>query len=99
MVRRDRWRKLARFAAVALLAGVGVASWWWLHDRTAGRVFRLGYELSPPGQLLDTNNLPAGPVPEAIREAARRRGIQLEWVFAPEGPDKRSPQSVSTFGR
>jgi signal transduction histidine kinase/CheY-like chemotaxis protein len=71
-----------------MLAGLGVASWWWLHDRTAGRVFRMGYELSPPGQLLDANNLPTGPVPEAIREAARRRGIQLEWVFAPEGPDK-----------
>jgi signal transduction histidine kinase/ActR/RegA family two-component response regulator len=71
-----------------MLAGVGVASWWWLHDRTAGRVFRMGHQFSPPGQLLDPDNRPIGPVPEAVREAAARRGIQLEWVFAPEGPDK-----------
>ncbi len=48
----------------------------------------MGYQYSPPGQLLDAGNRPAGPIPEAVREAAGRAGIQLDWILAPEGPDK-----------
>src|SRR5689334_6969225 len=82
------WRKRAwTVAALAVLCAVA-AGWWWRHDRTQGRVFRIGHQASPPGQLLDARNRPVGPIPEALTEAARLTGIQLEWVFAPEGPDK-----------
>jgi signal transduction histidine kinase len=88
MAGKQSWRTRAGVAlAVAVVIGVG-AAWWLLHDRTRGRVFRMGYQLSPPGQLLDAQNRPAGAIPEAILTAANQRGVQLEWVFSPEGPDK-----------
>jgi signal transduction histidine kinase/ActR/RegA family two-component response regulator len=75
--------------AIAILAlGAMGAAWWLLRDRTHDRVFRMGYQYSPPGQLLDAHNGPSGPVPEAIKEAAARKGIRLEWVLDEGGPDK-----------
>ncbi|MCL4840851.1 MAG: response regulator [Bryobacteraceae bacterium] len=55
---------------------------------SASRVFRMGYEHSPPVQLVDSDGQIRGPVHEVLSEAAARRGIQLEWVHAPEGPDR-----------
>ncbi|MCL4796364.1 MAG: response regulator [Bryobacteraceae bacterium] len=49
---------------------------------------RVGYEYSPPVQLVDEQGRVRGPVFEVISEAARRRGLQLEWVYCPEGPDR-----------
>jgi len=51
-----------------------------LEPRLAGRTFRIGYEYSPPNQLLAADGSPAGPVIDILREAARRTGIRLEWV-------------------
>jgi signal transduction histidine kinase/ActR/RegA family two-component response regulator len=84
----DRSRRYVRLAFVLLLAGIAGTGWWRFHDRTEGRVFRMGYQYSPPGQLLDAQGKPSGPIAEALREAAERTGIQLQWVLAPEGPDK-----------
>jgi signal transduction histidine kinase/ActR/RegA family two-component response regulator len=81
-------RRYAPIAAVALAIAAAGTLWWRFHDRTHDRVFRIGYQYSPPGQLLDPHNGPTGPVPEAVSEAARSHGIRLEWVFSPEGPDK-----------
>jgi signal transduction histidine kinase/ActR/RegA family two-component response regulator len=55
---------------------------------SASRVFRMGYEHSPPVQLVDQDGQIRGPVHEVLSEAAARRGIRLEWVHAPEGPDR-----------
>src|SRR5437764_6082429 len=84
----DKTRMKTRIEiGILALCAIG-AAWWLFHDRTRDRVFRMGYQYSPPGQLLDGHNGPAGPIPEAIAEAAARKGIRLEWVLAPEGPDK-----------
>jgi hypothetical protein len=84
----ENWRRIAWTAALGATLCAAVAAWWWFHDSTHDRVFRMGYQYSPPGQLLDQQNQPSGAVPEAVREASNRTGIRLEWVFAPEGPDK-----------
>jgi signal transduction histidine kinase/ActR/RegA family two-component response regulator len=55
--------------------------------RAAGRTFRIGFEQSPPDQIVDSRGGPAGPAIEVVREAARRTGIELEWVYSPEGPE------------
>jgi signal transduction histidine kinase/CheY-like chemotaxis protein len=52
------------------------------------RVYRMGFEQSPPRQYVSDEGQPYGPVIETIREAARRAGIALEWVHVPGGPDE-----------
>jgi len=55
-------------------------------DRT--RVYRIGFESSPPRQFVGADGKPTGPIIEMLSEAARRAGIRLEWVYSPDGPDK-----------
>src|SRR5450631_2906025 len=49
---------------------------------------KMGFQNSPPYQFLDAAGLPAGPAVDLMRAAAAREGIRLEWVWAPEGPEK-----------
>ncbi len=49
---------------------------------------RIGFQYSPPNQFPDAAGQPAGPAVDLLRAAAARVGIRLEWVFAPEGPEK-----------
>ncbi len=58
-----------------------------VRDRTHDRVYRMGYQHAPPAQLVDAEGRPKGAVVEAIKVAAERSGIKLQWVLAPEGPD------------
>ena len=51
------------------------------------RVYRIGFQNSPPRQYVSRDGQPYGPAIETIGEAARRAGIRLEWVQAPAGPD------------
>ena len=50
--------------------------------------FRVGYQMSRPAMYRDEQGKPAGVVAEIFKEACRRRGIPVEWVYAPEGPDR-----------
>jgi hypothetical protein len=67
---------------VAALA-VGSALWlsWRQSSETFTRTFRIGYEHSPPDQVVAADGSPGGPAVEIVREAARRRGIQAEALF------------------
>jgi signal transduction histidine kinase/CheY-like chemotaxis protein len=49
---------------------------------------RIGFQYSPPNQFPDAAGRPAGPAVDLIRAAAARVGLRLEWVLAPEGPEK-----------
>lgn len=51
-------------------------------------VLRMGYEHSPPVQLVDEMGRIRGPVHEVLSKAAELRKIRLEWVHCPEGPDR-----------
>lgn len=53
-----------------------------------GQPFRIGYENSPPVQLVDDAGRLTGPVYEILTLAAQRAGIQLEWIHRPQGPDR-----------
>src|ERR1035441_7954769 len=49
---------------------------------------KIGFQDSPPYQFPDAAGRAAGPAVELMRAAAAREGIRLEWVFAPDGPEK-----------
>jgi len=74
---------------VSCLIAAGV---WLLVERRSevppDRVFRIGYQDSPPYQLVKADGSVTGPVAEIINEACRRRGIAIQWIHAPEGPDR-----------
>ncbi len=70
--------------AILVFGGTG---WWMLRDRTHDRVYRMGYQYSPPAQLLDAAGGPTGPMVEAVNASAQRAGISLHWVHVPEGPE------------
>ena len=83
-------RGMPYFRAVGLAAltiCAGAASWWWFHDLTHSRVYRMGFQHMPPAQYVDAQGRPEGPVVEAFTDAARSAGIRLEWVRVQDGPD------------
>jgi len=43
--------------------------------------------LDPPFQTAGSDGRPSGLAIDLVREAARRRGIRLEWIPKPEGPE------------
>jgi signal transduction histidine kinase/ActR/RegA family two-component response regulator len=53
----------------------------------AGRVVRVGFNHSPPYCTIGPDGTPRGFNVEVMKEAARRRGMRLDIVTAPEGPD------------
>ena len=75
------------FAAVAALAALAGWSWYRHVHRFETRVFRMGFEDSEPEQRRGADGKPEGLAVEVVREAARRAGVQLEWVYSQGGPD------------
>ena len=53
-----------------------------------GRTFRMGYEESPPTQVIGADGLPKGAVIDILREAARRQGIRLVWFHSYIGAER-----------
>ena len=51
------------------------------------RLYRIGWEPDPPFQAEGLEGQATGLAVELVREAARRRGIRLEWVRQSDGPD------------
>jgi hypothetical protein len=80
-------RRLAATLTAATAITLGTAYLHWHTEETA-RTYRMGFEQSPPRQMVDAQGRPYGPNIDIIREAARRAQIKLEWVHAPEGPDR-----------
>ena len=52
-------------------------------SRTPQRVYRIGFENDPPFHFPDSAGRPSGMIVEMIQAAARRAGVQLEWVYYP----------------
>ena len=74
-----------------IVLGVGLAGWlagvlWFAGsrpqvDRT--RVYRIGYGNDTPLHFKGADGQPTGLAVDLVREAARRKGIQLEWKLGP----------------
>ena len=76
-------------AAAAVLVCCGAGYWYYATLRTppSARVYRIGFQQSPPRQYVTADGQPHGPVIDTMRVAAQRAGISLEWVLTPAGPD------------
>ncbi|MBI4889390.1 MAG: transporter substrate-binding domain-containing protein, partial [Acidobacteria bacterium] len=74
-------QRLSLLALLATLAGVCAVA-------ADAPPLRIGFQESPPVQFVTPDGRPTGPIIELIGAAAARRGIRLEWVHRPDGPDK-----------
>ena len=80
---RPSWR----VALGCLVAGCGAWVWYVASAPPPKRVYRMGFQNSPPRQFVTPSGQPYGPTIDIIRGAAEHAGIALEWVQVPEGPD------------
>ncbi|HXJ42426.1 MAG TPA: transporter substrate-binding domain-containing protein, partial [Bryobacteraceae bacterium] len=51
------------------------------------QVYTIGWAISPPFQVSGADGKPTGLAVDLVREAARRRGIRLQWVFLQDGSE------------
>ncbi len=75
---------------VGILAALAIGLAAFSHLRTIRslrRPFRMGYYKSGVEHFRGPDNEPHGAVVDIMNEAARRAGMQLQWVYSPEGTD------------
>lgn len=72
--------RIVLLATLLALLG-GLAAWWWGGGRIdRSRVYRIGYGNDRPLHFTGSSGRPAGLAVDLVNEAARRKGITLEWV-------------------
>src|SRR2546421_8075178 len=89
-----RWRIGIVVAATAIALGTGYAFW---RPKEMSRTYRIGFEQSPPRQMVDAQGQPYGPSIDILREAALRAQVKLEWVHVPAGPDRALSEGLVDF--
>ena len=70
-------------AAVLFLVGIAAAMLGTRPDTS--RVFRIGFQKTPPHHFPDANGNPTGSVVDVIKAAAASAHIRLQWVYSPQG--------------
>lgn len=83
-MRRGRlWPSLV----LAVVSALAYATWQKLETRRpiAGKVYRIAYDSTPPHYDHVPGKGAAGFAIDVMNEAARRAGVQLEWVYLPNG--------------
>src|SRR5215471_1218964 len=83
-MQRARSRTIIWVAGTSLLLAL-CASLVWNHSRRQieDREYLIGWQYSPPFQERAADGSPAGLAVDWVREAARRRGIRLKWIWHP----------------
>ena len=75
-----RWRRVSLILAMGV--SVAVIAFWYFSTRlppVPQRTLRIGFESDPPVQIRTDDGL-SGLAVETVSEAAKRAGINLEWV-------------------
>jgi signal transduction histidine kinase/CheY-like chemotaxis protein len=83
MARAVKW-VIAGVAVAAVATGVYFAT----TPRTVMRTLKIGFQNTPPYHFSGRDGQATGPTVETLKLAAENRGMRLEWVFSPEGPEK-----------
>ncbi len=83
-----RWKLAWALAFVVALTASVVAYQHWRTTRLLQqRTFRMGYSDSGTADFLGPDGQPHGSAVEILNEAARRRGIRLEWIYIAKDGD------------
>jgi signal transduction histidine kinase/CheY-like chemotaxis protein len=83
-LRRYGWAAMSVVLVLAVVLVVKISR----GPEMRGRTFRMGFEESPPTQVIGADGLPTGAVIDIVGEAARRRGIQLVWFHSIIGAER-----------
>ena len=79
----------------ALAICLGLTGWWFVNrphnPSRASEPFRIGFYVLQPFTDVAPDGSARGPAIEAITEAAQRRHIAIDWVYAPEGVESALP--------
>ena len=74
--RRNAFWLVLILTVLVIVVGILVGN----RELAGKRTYRIGWEHDPPEQFVGPSGEPSGLAIEAVREAARRRGIELKWV-------------------
>jgi PAS domain S-box-containing protein len=86
-IRKLRWKLAwALVFAAALAVSFGAYQHWRTTRLLQQRTFRIGYN-SGPAHFLGSDGQAHGSAVDILNEAARRRGIRLEWIYIPGDVD------------
>jgi len=85
---RAKRRRVAVIAIATILASVPIAAYLLQGGAKIDRTVRIGFRDASPDHFRDANGNPAGTAVEVMKAAARRKGINLQWVYSPQGPEK-----------
>src|SRR5580698_10197277 len=78
-----RWRAIAGAILTGLAILGGVTYWWLKPGLNHRRTYRIGYGEDRPYHFTGADGQPSGLAVDLVQEAARRRGIHLDWMKAP----------------
>ena len=80
-----------KLAAIVIVGVIGVfvavGSFYNAQSRPP-KAYRIGWEEDPPFQTKGAGGSPTGFGVDLVGEAARRRGIRLQWVFSPKSSER-----------
>jgi len=81
---RPKW-----LIALSCLVIVAATLGWFevRHSKLEQRIYRIGFDNDPPQHFVGKDGKLTGVIVELIDEAARRRGIRLEWRLEPESSE------------
>lgn len=88
-MRRKSPRKTTRatFANARFLAALVALASLFASEALSAQPLRIGYQSSPPYQVIKEDGTVEGIAIDIIRAAAERLDIQLEWIHCPRSPD------------
>src|SRR5437763_6718981 len=75
------------WSAVFLLGSATYVGSRLVRPRIVDRVYTIGWQNTPPFQQRAEDGSPAGLAIDLVRDAARRRGIRLQWVWYPDSSE------------
>ncbi len=89
---RRLWQAAAGITGLGLVVSLG--GYLAGYERGSSPTYRIGWEPDPPFQVPGANGDPTGFAVEVAREAARRRGIKLEWIKSAAGSESSLRQGL-----